>query len=90
MNNSFKFLEIKNFHDWSQSSDKVFESHTLFSFCSKINAYYRNPASWLDYRLAPVLKTIFHHRVISYTCSQSNSGGSVLKQSHQSRLATSI
>ena len=35
-------------------------------------------------RLAPVLKTIFHQRVISYTCSQSDSDGSVLKQSHQS------
>ena len=33
-------------------------------------------------RLAPVLKTIFHQCVI-YTCSQSNSDGSVLKQSHQ-------
>ena len=30
-------------------------------------------------RLAPVLKTIFHQCVISYTCSQSNSDGSVLK-----------
>ena len=27
-------------------------------------------------RLAPVLKTIFHQCVISYTCSQSNSYGS--------------
>ena len=35
-------------------------------------------------RLAPVLKIIFHQCVISYTCSQSYSGGSVLKQSHQS------
>ena len=34
-------------------------------------------------RLAPVL-TIFHQCVISYSCSQSNSDGSVLKQSHQS------
>ena len=30
-------------------------------------------------RLAPVLKTIFHQCVISYTCSQSYSDGSVLK-----------
>ena len=39
-----------------------------------------------DGRLAPVLKTIFHQCAISYTCSQSNSDGSVLslKQSHQS------
>ena len=29
-------------------------------------------------RLAPVLKTIFHQCVKSYTCSQSNSDGSVL------------
>ena len=28
-------------------------------------------------RLAPVLKTIFYHCVISYTCSQSNSNGSI-------------
>ena len=35
-------------------------------------------------RLAQVLKTNFHQCVISYTCSQSNSDGSVLKQSHQS------
>ena len=36
-------------------------------------------------RLAPVLKTIFHQCVISYTCSLSYSDGSVLrKQSHQS------
>ena len=35
-------------------------------------------------RLAPVLKTIFHQCVI-YTCSQSYSDGSVLKQSHQSK-----
>ena len=34
--------------------------------------------------LAPVLKTIFHECVISFTCIQSNSDGSVLKQSHQS------
>ena len=31
-------------------------------------------------RLAPVLKTIFHQFVISYTCSQSNSDSSVLKK----------
>ena len=35
------------------------------------------------HRLAPVLKTIFHQYVISYTCNQSNSGGS--NQSHQSK-----
>ena len=38
----------------------------------------------LTHRLAPVLKTIFHQCFISYTCSQTNSDGSVLKQSHQS------
>ena len=35
-------------------------------------------------RLTPVLKLIFHQCVISYTCSQSNSDGSVFKQSLQS------
>ena len=35
-------------------------------------------------RLAPVLETVFHQFVISYACRQSNSDGSVLKQSHQS------
>ena len=35
-------------------------------------------------RVAPVLKTIFHQCVISYTCSQSNSHGSVLRQNYQS------
>ena len=42
---------------------------------------------WSPYRLAPVHKTIFHQCVISYTCSQSYSDGSVfsLKQSHQSK-----
>ena len=34
-------------------------------------------------RLTPVLKTIFHQRVILYTCSQSYSDGSV--KSHQSK-----
>ena len=34
-------------------------------------------------RLAPVLKIFFHQCVLSYTCSHTNSGGSV-KQSHQS------
>ena len=34
------------------------------------------------FRLAPVLKTIFHQCVISYTCSQSNSDGSVLASLH--------
>ena len=36
-------------------------------------------------RLVPVLKTIFHQGVIAYTCSQSYTDGSVLKQSHQSK-----
>ena len=36
-----------------------------------------------DCRLAPVLKTIFHQCVISYTCSKSNSDGRVrLKYCH--------
>ena len=37
------------------------------------------------YRLAPVLITIFHQYVISYTRGQSYSDGSVLEQSHQSK-----
>ena len=36
-------------------------------------------------RLAPVLKTIFHQCVISYTGSQSYSDGPVLRQNHQSK-----
>ena len=42
-------------------------------------------------RLAPVRKTIFHQCVISYTCSQFNSGGSVfLNRAIRVRLATCI
>ena len=39
-----------------------------------------NQLQWniIRIRLAPVLKTIFHQCVILYTCSQSNSDGSVL------------
>ena len=37
-------------------------------------------------RLAPVLKTIFHQCVISYTCSQSNSDGSVWLQVYDDTL----
>ena len=37
---------------------------------------------YISVRLAPVLQTIFHQCVISYSCSQSNSNGFVLKQSH--------
>ena len=37
-------------------------------------------------RLAPVLKTSFHQCVISYTCSQSNSDGSVLRAGSTSNL----
>ena len=40
-------------------------------------------------RLAPVLKTIFHQCVISYTCGQSYSDGSVLR-AIRVRLATGI
>ena len=39
------------------------------------------------FRLAPVLKTIFHQCAISYTCGYSYSDGSVLKQSHQSKTS---
>ena len=35
-------------------------------------------------RLTPVLKTNFHLCVMSYTCSQSNSDGSVKNNGHQS------
>ena len=41
-------------------------------------------------RLAPVIKTIFRQYVISYTCSQSNSDGSVLNRAIRVRLAISI
>ena len=44
---------------------------------------------WLITRLAPVLKTIFHQCAI-YTCSLSNSDGSVLNRAIRVRLATSI
>ena len=37
-------------------------------------------------RLAPVLITIFHQGVVSYTCSQSNSDGSVLRKTEPSEL----
>ena len=37
-------------------------------------------------RLAPVLKIIFHRCVISYTCSQSYSDGSVLRKTEPSEL----
>ena len=40
----------------------------------------------IQYRLAPVLKTFFHQCVISYTCSQSNSGGSVCLKTEPSEL----
>ena len=43
-----------------------------------------------EYRLAPVRKTNFHQCVISHTCSQSNSDGSVLSRAIRVRLATSI
>ena len=45
----------------------------------------QNSLDGFPIRLAPVLKTIFHQCVILYTCSQSYSDGSVLKQSHQSK-----
>ena len=35
-------------------------------------------------RQAPVLKTIFHQCVISYTCSQYNADVAVFKKGHQS------
>ena len=41
-------------------------------------------------RLAPVLKTIFHQCVISYTCSQSYSDGSVLRTGSTRTLPTNF
>ena len=55
---------------------------------TKICHYSIDSKYYMKHRLAPVLKTIFHQCVISYTCSQSYSDGSVLrslKQSHQSK-----
>ena len=49
------------------------------------SVFYKSFNYWRIIRLAPVLKTSFHQCVISYTCSQSNSDDSVLKQSHQSK-----
>ena len=51
----------------------------LEMFAMSKSIYYH----YLNLRLAPVLKAFFHQCVISYTCSQSNSDGFVLK-SHQS------
>ena len=42
------------------------------------------------FRLAPVLKTIYHHCVISYTCSQSYSDGSVLRTGSTRILPTNF
>ena len=45
----------------------------------KPECFQRTPLpQWFKHRLTPVLKTLFHKCVISYTCSQSNSGPSGL------------
>ena len=49
--------------------------------CRDDNNEYLNTLVWEKFILAPVLKTIFHHCVISYNCSLFYSDGSVLKQS---------
>ena len=41
---------------------------------------------YIVYRLAQVLKTSFRQCVISYSCSQSNSIGSVLRQTEPPEL----
>ena len=41
---------------------------------------------YIVYRLAQVLKTSFRQYVISYSCSQSNSDGSVLRQTESPEL----
>ena len=56
----------------------------LFKFRTSRKTYPNTP------RLAPVLKTVFHQCVISYTCSQSYSDGSVLNRAIRVRLATCI
>ena len=45
--------------------------------------------SWVS-RLAPVLKTVFHQWVISYTCSQSYSDGSVLRTGSTRTIPTNF
>ena len=44
---------------------------------ARLRGYTKVSGSSVATRLAPVLKTIFHLCVISYTCSQCNSDGSV-------------
>ena len=56
----------------------------LLLSCRTFSSIFFKTSRWISWshvqtvRLAPVLKTIFHQCVISYTCSQSNSDGSVL------------
>ena len=57
------------FLDWLQSLKQFF-----------INVSYHILVASLTLMALFYLKTIFHVCVISYTCSQSNSDGSVLKQ----------
>ena len=48
----------------------VLISEGLIKLLRKVHTFY--------HRLAPVLKTSVHQFIISYTCRQSNSNGSVL------------
>ena len=53
--------------------------HYMLAGDSLAGVFPSNNTNSLLFRLAPVLKTIFHQCVISYTCSQSYPDGSVLK-----------
>ena len=53
-----------------------FNHHNAIKNVSNTRFFYK-----AKLRLVPVLKTIFHQCVISYSCSQSNSNGSVLELS---------
>ena len=52
----------------------------------QLNLNIQKLVSKQETRLAPVPKTIFHQCVKSYTCSQSNSDGSVLFKTEPSEL----
>ena len=72
----------------------VFPDHIYFLFGHGVSDHLVNTEpSLTNYkwvRLAPVLKTVFHQCVISYTSSKSISDGSVLNRAIRVRLATSI
>ena len=75
----------------------VFSDHThlLFLFQTKFKNFEKCQLILINklrirIRLAPVLKTIFHQCVISYTCSQSYSDGSVLRTGSTRTLPTNF